>query len=130
MFVNGETDESAQNHVTTWSKSWEEIPSSNRLNYLIEANVGQSSKTHDDLHNEDIQNALEISPEMDSLNRTLQRQLSGDMGEIQVAMLKQVRLSNFDPQALATWTSGFLGLVANYNTQARGQRLGIWLSNM
>lgn len=101
LFVHSEMKERDRKIFTNWNNSWEAVPNAQRLNYLIKANIGQSSNTQGDLPIEDIQNALEISLEMDSLIRTLKWKILGDLGEIQAAMLKQVRLSNFDLQALA-----------------------------
>lgn len=54
---------------------------------------------------EEIQNACNMCFELDALNITLNRQLSGRMEGVNAAMLYQIRISNNDPQLLAKWAT-------------------------
>lgn len=114
LFVNISNSDASQQQVTWERKLWDRNQFQRSLTYHFderkslrgfegaEVNTKNALIISKDKTNADLNLAKAISLSLDTLDRTLHRQLSGDIGEIQAAVLNQVRLSNYDPQTLAT----------------------------
>lgn len=136
LFVNISNNEKDRKENTRERKAWERHNLQKSLTYHIENRetveglkapciAEKALIIAKDRTNADINLALAVSLEMDTLDRTIRRQLSGDLEEIQTAMLNQVRLSNYDPQALATWATGLVKQIGCYNANIRASADGV-----
>lgn len=82
-------------------------------NTLISESLSQSIENHVDCikSKEKYENATTLSIEMKALNLMLERKSSKDLLEMQVAVVHEMRLSNYDPQQLAVRAKGLLNYI-------------------
>lgn len=64
-----------------------------------------------------------MCPELDTLHRTLNRQIMFDMGDLQTVILHQVKMTNFDANKLIKWATGLVHNFANFKALQRDELL-------